>query len=246
MVNGKKIALLIIAYNEEEYIGACIKQWKGLVDKTVVLLSVKPWYGSQSEADKTLFIARDLGAEVIARYWETEAEQRSWGLARLYDYDYVIINDPDEFYTEDDRKNIIKVLQEGSEKCYRVNNVITYWKTPEYIFDPPDRHKPIIAVSPKEISFYEHRQPMPKDRKVLENCQPVMPVSIHHFSWVKPDKKIKAKIENFSHFDQIKPNWFDNIWLKWKPTMKNIRPYGVEESRAIKSQAPKEIINLIK
>lgn len=243
-----KIAVQIIAYNEEQYIGACIKQWKDLVDKIVVLVSAKPWYGSPSEADRTLFIARDLGAEVVVRHWDTEAEQRNWGVARLYDYDYVIICDPDEFYTLEDRKKIIETLKKGKENCYRAKEIITYWKTPEYIFNPPDKHKPLIALNPKEIGFYEHRQPMPKDRKVYEDWQPVIPVKIHHFSWVRSDKKVKAKIENFSHYDQISLDWFENVWLKWDndKTMEDIRPYGVEKSGAIKKSAPPEILNLIK
>jgi len=241
----KKIALLILAYNEEEYIGACIKQWQGFVDKIVVLLSAKPWYGLPSEADRTLFIARDL-AEVLIQDWRTEHDQRNYGLARLYDYDYVLTSDADEFYTLEDRKKIIKTLQNQDEPCFRADRMITYWKTTDYIFDPPDGHKPIIAVNPRKIKFYEHRQPMPVEETKLQTYQPIIPVAIHHLSWVRPDHKIKDKIEHFSHYDQIKPNWYENVWLKWTPEMEDIRPYGIEKSKAKYQPIPEEIKELVK
>jgi len=241
-----KIAVLIIAYNEERYIGACIKQWEGLVDKVVVLLSAKPWNGVPSEADRTEMIARKMGAEVIIQDWRTEAEQRSWGCARLYDYDFVIINDADEFYTREDRVKIIEHLEKNkNEPCFRCPNMVTYWKTPEYIFDPPDGHKPIIVVNPKKVKFYEHRQPMPVEETKLQEYQPIIPVTMHHFSWVRSDKEVKEKIEHYSHADIIKPNWYEDVWLKWEPNMDDIRPYGIERSRAVYNPAPKEITNLI-
>lgn len=242
-----KIAILTIAYNEDEYIAPCIKQWKEYNLHHLILISAKPWNGEPVEKDRTEEIARNLGVEVVVQDWRTEKEQRNWGLARLYDYDFVLIVDANEFYTEQDRKIILEYLHSKSnEPCFRAEKVITYWKTPEYILDPPDTHKPLIAVNPKKIKIYEVREPM----NVLDtrpwDYQPIIPVSIHHFSWVRSDKKVKEKIKQWSHSDIVKDNWYENVWLKWKPEMNDIRPYGIEKSRAIKKSAPQEIINLIK
>lgn len=238
-----KIAVLTVAYREEEYIERCIKQWQGLVSKHLVLVSTHPWNGVNLGFDKTSEIAREMGAEVIERYWETEGFQRDWGLAILRDYDYVIINDPDEFYTLEDRKKIISYLGTGEyTDAYRVENMITYWKTPEYIFDPMDKHKPLVAVNPKTVHFYEHRQTQPFDKSYpFQQFIITIPVTCHHFSWIHSDEKVKEKIQSYSHTDNIPLNWYEDVWEKWTPDSNLIiRPYG-EKSVAKYSPAPKEI-----
>lgn len=239
-----KIAVCTIAYNEEEYIGACIEQFKPFGLHHLVLLSSKSWNGTPVEPDKTKSIAIDKGAEVIVQHWLTEHEQRNFGLARLYDYDYVLIVDADELYEKSDIEVILKDL-EKKEPCYRADKMITYWKNSDYIFEPADGHKPIIAVNPKKVKFYEHRQPMPVEIKMLQDYQPVVGIKIHHFSWAKKDEKIKEKISSFSHADIIRPYWYEDIWQKWTPEMTNIRAYGIEVSKAVYNPAPQEIIDLI-
>jgi glycosyltransferase involved in cell wall biosynthesis len=238
-----KIAVLIITYNEEEYIKQCINQWGEL--PVLVLLSTKPWNGIPKESDNSLRLIKETNAKVVCQEWKTEYEQRNYGLAMLYDYDWVIISDSDEFYTEKDRKLLLETLENSQEKCHRANELVTYWKSSDFIFEPGDKHKPIIAVNPKKIKFFEHRQPQSVEEIKLQQEQPIIPVKIHHFSWVKPDNKIKGKIEAFSHYDIIKPGWYEDVWLKWNLEMNDIRPYGREISKAVFSPAPEEIKKLI-
>jgi len=251
-----KTAVCTIAYNEEEYINACMDNWSGIVDKHLVLVSVTPWNGSPVKKDATYEKAKERGADVILSYWETEALQRDWGLAYLHDYDYVFIVDPDEFYTKDDQRKIIDALTDqrdifGREikpmEAFSAAKMTTYWKTPEYSFNPPDKHRPLVAVDPKQLRFYEHRQVQPKDCAAVYQTQ-IMPIDVtcHHMSWVKSDDKIREKINSFSHCEDISPNWYENVWTKWVPGDRMmIRPYGVEDSIAIKKKAPQEIIDLI-
>jgi len=233
-----KIAVLTIAYNEPE-IGKCIEQWKGLVDKHLVLISSQPWNGVNVGDEGTKENTGD--AEVIERFWDTEAQQRDWGLGILRDYDYVLIIDPDEFYTLEDRQKIISSLK--GDDAYRAEKMLTYWKTRDYIFDPIDRHKPIIAVNPRKVRFCEHRQTQPFDKSYPFTEQaPLIPVTCHHFSWVHSDEKVKEKIQSYSHAYDIPIDWFEEVWKKWTPDSNlNIRPYG-DKSVAKYSPAPKEIL----
>jgi glycosyltransferase involved in cell wall biosynthesis len=244
-----KLAICTVAYNESEYIEKCIEKWKGKVDKHLVLVSTRPWNGEPQEYDGTAELAKKAGAEVIIRYWRTEAEQRNWGLAYLYDYDYVLIIDPDEFYIEEDQQKILKALEnptiEGKKTPVFVpKEMVTYWKTTDYIFDPADKHKPTIAIDPKKGTFLQHRCPQPFDGSV-PFLEPVgrIDVTCHHFSWVHSDKKVEEKIQSYSHTDVIPTNWYEDVWLKWEPNSNiQIRPYGVEQSTAKYSPAPKEIL----
>ena len=252
-----KIAVLTICFNEEEVIGACIRNWKDVADKHLVLISSETWNGLRWDIDKTEEIARGLGAEVVKGEWKSEAEQRTWGLARLYDWDYVLIVDPDEFYTKEDQNKILVQLSNPIDPSYRpdvqlpafrAQNVMTYWKTPEFAFDPPDRHKPVIAVDPKQLYSHEHRsfKFMGDSRKYLD-YMPFIDVTMHHFSYVKSDAKIKEKITSFSHSESVRPDWYVNVWQKWtEGSDMMVRSYGQEQSVAIHKPAPLEIVELFK
>jgi len=245
----RRYAVCSIVYNESEYIGACIRNWCGLVDKHLVLVSNKPWNGRPVPNDGTADIARKMGAEVIVGEWETEAQQRNEGLAILYDYDYVLIVDADELYTKDTQYKLIKMMDnpidiswrsDRQRPALRISSMTTYWKTHEYVFDPPDRHKPIIAVDPKQLFCHEHRQ-------FGTDYAPLVPGTCHHFSWAKTDEKVKEKIQSFSHAEDIFKNWYEDVWKSWTPGCRlQVRPYGTnEKSIAVYKPAPKEIMNLI-
>lgn len=250
-----KIAILTLAYNEAEHIRACVKNWGWTGLRHVVLVSTKPWNGSPQEDDNTVIIAKDAGAEVVIRFWDTEASQREWGLGLLHDYDYVLIVDPDEYYTKKAQERILEILNDPRDEmgrykkipAFRAENMVTYWKTPDYVFSPPDSHKPYIAVDPKQVRFNDKRQVQPQDAsEPFQQYAPLLPVTVHHFSWVKSDTKVAEKIQSYSHcrdFDGEK--WYEDIWLKWQPgSGALIRPYGIEKSVAVKNPAPDEIKRL--
>lgn len=256
-----KFAVCTIAYREADYIGACVLNWSGVADKHLVLVSTKPWNGVTLHDDGTTRMAQNAGAEVVLGEWKTEAEQRSWGLARLYDYDYVLIVDADELYTKEDQEKIIHALKNPihteytpdpdefrNVPAFRCDRIITYWKTPEYVYDPEDKHKPIIAVDPKQLYCYEHRQfKYPYSEYALLDYMPKIPgVTCHHFSFAKTDEKVKEKIVSFSHHDSVATDWYEEKWLKWQPNSDmQIRPYGQEPSIAKYQPAPQELIKLI-
>jgi len=243
----KKIAIITQAYKEEELITACIEQFKPFGLRHLVLVSAKPWNGRTPRGeDFTATLAKRAGAEVHIQYWKNEVEQRNWGLAYLYDYDYVLIIDSDEFFTQRDIQKMIDVLNNTDEPCYRSPKIKTYWKTPEYQFSPGDKHEPIIAVNPKKCKFYDCRQLAKIDDNVPEMYQPIMPIQMHHFSWVRNDERVDEKIEIFNDIVDIKTYWYKNIWKGWdnNKDMENIRPYGIEKSKIIKESAPLEIIQL--
>lgn len=254
MDNSKKTAILTIAYNEADIIRACIENWKGLVDEHLVLVSTIPWNGSPGEDDGTVDIARNKGAHVIVGKWEKEDEQRNFGLAYLYDYQYVIIVDPDELYTREDQEKILKRLKDPLDYVNKVNRNIpafaperleTYWKTLDYAFEPVDKHKPPIVVDPKQIKFRDKRALVRfKDGCGVEIIEK-LPVTCYHLSWVKTNQKVEEKIESYSHQDVIPLNWYEDIWLKWEPGSElQIRPYGIEKSKAIYRPCPEEIKKL--
>jgi glycosyltransferase involved in cell wall biosynthesis len=233
-----KIAVCTVAYNEAEWIKACVEQFKPLISRHLVLVSAVPWFGEPLRNDGTAEIAAAAGAEVYVQHWASESEQRNWGLARLYDYDYVLIIDADEFFSRSRLQSLITQLGDARGPCYRAAEMHTYWKTTDYVCYPYEAwDAPVIAVDPKRTKFNWQRQiqPIEENRRIVA---PTLPVRLYHMSWVKSDEKVLEKISTFSHATHIRPGWYENVWKKWTPEMNDIIPYGPDMMKAIYSPCP--------
>jgi glycosyltransferase involved in cell wall biosynthesis len=236
-----RVAVCTVAYNEAEWIRACILQFKPWIDRHVVLVSSRPWCSAGGRDDGTARLARESGAEVHVEYWQSEAEQRNWGLRLLADYDYVLIVDADELYSQSAIRETLAALARDQDPYFRVAEMQTYWKTPDYVCAPPGAWRsPIVAVSPGRARFRKQRQV-----ELLSGDRPPagrIPVTLHHMSWVKSDIKVREKLETFSHASEIRPGWYENIWLKWTPETNDLgdmAPYGLEEMFVVRCPCPK-------
>ena len=241
-----RVAIMTIAYNEEDFIGAVVRNWKGKVHKHCVFLSSKPWHGQELPKDKTEEIAKSHGAEVVSMHWPSETAQRNYALGYLRDYDYVLIVDADELYTEADTFKILDTLgTTGGEwrvdniNCYRIGTMKSYFKTTDYILDPPDTHKPNVAIDPKKTTFRDCRIPS-QDLEIL-----VPDVVMHHVSYLRNDLRLYHKMKQFEHYNQVSNEWFNEVWKKWHPDSENVRAYGREISKAVQDPMPEEIKKLL-
>ena len=237
-----KIGILTICYNEQDTIEAVIKNWDNKVYKHLILHSDKPWHGIEQPRDNTEeIVSKYQNTEFIRMNWRSEHEQRNWGLAYLYDYDYVLIVDADELYTEKEQGIILNRLGkenrfEDNNYCYRIKNVNTYYKSLNEILDPPDTHEPVIAVNPKKILFTEARVPN-------TDYQIPIDVTMHHLTYCKSNDKMRNKFNQFEHCSDVKNNWFSDVWMS--DSKNNVRAYGKENSKCVNSPAPDEIKRLI-
>lgn len=240
-----KVGVLTLAYNEEQFIGAVLENWRGKVSRHVVLLSSKPWHGVELPRDKSAEICKHYGVEVISLPWPSETAQRNWGLGYLSDCDYVLQVDADELYEEKDQLTLLSALgtKAGEDfvdntNCYRTSGMITYFKTPDYVLDPPDGHWPVVAINPLKATFMDCRVPS-------QDYQLVLPITMHHVSYLRNDLRLWHKMQQFEHYNQVRPSWFSDVWQKWEPGMANVRSYGVETSTTKLQPMPDEIRGLI-
>lgn len=241
-----KFGVCICVYNERDMLKACLKQFPKWIDRILVLISKKPWHGSNApDAGRTELMLRnikDRRLEVISNDWSTEAIQRSWGLGRLHDMDWVFIVDADEFYTQEGWEKLKLKLEKPDPESpvLTINEIITYWKTPQYKLNPGDAHKPVVAVDPKRTTIFDKRESVDMLRMITD-------VPMHHFSWVKSDDEVWQKIHNWSHAKDFDPTiWYNNVWLGWEEGMKNIHPYGGKGCSAVKVEPPTEIMEYFK
>ena len=66
------ITVIILAFNEEIHIERCLQRLVGWVERMVVIDSFS--------TDRTVEIARSLGAQVLQHPWKNHADQFRWGL----------------------------------------------------------------------------------------------------------------------------------------------------------------------
>jgi glycosyltransferase involved in cell wall biosynthesis len=87
------ITAIILAFNEEIHIGRCLSRIMPLVERVVVVDSFS--------TDRTVEIARTLGAEVLQRRWKNYADQFQWALDNVDPTtDWVLRLDADEYFEE--------------------------------------------------------------------------------------------------------------------------------------------------
>ena len=236
--------VLLLAYNENKLLKACLKQFPPWISEMLVLISEKPWNGKRSDTEgltsQVVFeaVRRDPRVQFLKLPWPTEHDQRNYGLGRLGIHDWVFIVDADEFYTKEDWEKLRQTLENAPEDCRQVRcRMKTYWKTPEWSWSPPDSHTALIAVKPTYTVFLDKRE--------VQNSlgMVVAPVTMHHMSWVRSDAEIRAKIDNWSHADDFsRDNWYFEKWLGWKPGMRGLHPYGNPDIEAVHDPAPDGIM----
>lgn len=235
-----RVSVLMLAYNEHELIGPCLRQIPKWIDQILVLASKRPWLGSDSsDAPKTLEVVRGMKDDrirLLSLDWRTEHDQRNWGMGYLHDQDWVVVLDADEFYTSEGWERLKQDMEDAPKTSgvIRCGEMHTYWKTTDYRWEPSDGHRPVVAIKPSMATFCDKREvPIDILQKVSEG------LTMYHLSWVKSDASVLSKIQNWMHakdFDAQK--WYREKWLKWEPSMEDIRPYGVERSRAVYDPVP--------
>jgi len=225
-----KLAAITPSYNDEALIGACIKGFAPYVQRHIVMVSQKPYFGETEEPDNTAEIASGLGAEVIYGRWQLDHYQRNTAIEMLQEFDWILIADTDVFMLEDDMKSLIEKLKTETKDAVRVNHY-PYWKDWEHVIE--DTFKPMFAVRPN-VRFVHIGNVGCENALYLDVHQ-------HHLSWSEP-KDIVSKISHYSHANQIPSDWYEKHFVNWEESDQAVLPdrtYGIR-----KQSFPKELREL--
>jgi hypothetical protein len=49
-------------------------------------------------------------------------------------------------------------------------------------------------------------------------------ILMHHFSYARSDEFVKNKLATFEHSHEILPDWYEKVWLGFKPGDRNFHP----------------------
>ncbi|MFT6176687.1 MAG: glycosyltransferase involved in cell wall biosynthesis, partial [Bacteroidia bacterium] len=119
MNDNSKISAIIITFNEQEHIGACIRSLQGVVDEVLVVDS--------HSTDDTVSISESLGAKVISAKWQGYADTKNVGNQNAT-YNTILSIDADEELSEDLRASILtrKSIGFSIEHVYKFNRLNNY------------------------------------------------------------------------------------------------------------------------
>jgi glycosyltransferase involved in cell wall biosynthesis len=103
VLNSCSISVVILTYNEEVNLPACLDSLKGLACEVFVVDS--------GSTDRTAEIARSYGAEVALHEFQTQAQQLNWALDHLtFKGDWVLRMDADERLTPELAQELVTRL----------------------------------------------------------------------------------------------------------------------------------------
>jgi len=110
----EKLSTVIITYNEEAKIERCIKSIESISDEIIVLDSFS--------TDKTVSIARNLGAQVYAHKFLGYIKQREKSISFATN-NLVLALDADEYIDQKLRVEILSIKEKPIADCYKLNRL---------------------------------------------------------------------------------------------------------------------------
>jgi glycosyltransferase involved in cell wall biosynthesis len=113
-----KLSAVVITFNEEKKIGACIASLQGVADEIIVM--------DANSTDQTAAISQAMGARVIVQTWLGYGQQKNYA-ASLALYDTILSMDADEVLSATLQQSILAAKAKGFEGVYQMNMLNNYY-----------------------------------------------------------------------------------------------------------------------
>jgi acetyltransferase-like isoleucine patch superfamily enzyme len=233
-----RFAAHVIVFNCDRTILKMLKNCGPFVEKIYVAYSPVAWTYNPEAREQIpnstpLSILEKSGfshkIEVIRGEWCTDEETRNACLLRAKEdgFDFLIIQDPDEFYFHADyARNIQEIIDHPHYEQY-TTPWICFWKTLDYVLLGKDGSTitgfPQFAVNlKKDVHFVQSRITSAVSERLL-------PGVCFHLSYVLSDKELHSKISTWAHTRDFNTGeWFRTKWLEWNPLTRDLHPINPE------------------
>jgi len=222
-----KLSVIILTYNEEKHIARCINSLKPIAKNIFIVDSFS--------SDKTVEIAKSLGAKVYQNEWKNHAIQFQWGLDNCpIDTTWVMKMDADEYI-------LPELAKEINEKLPALNKDITgiYIKRRVYFMDRWIKHGSYYPIWLLRIWRYEYgrmeQRWMDEHIKLLEGNTinfkyDLVDENLNNLTWwinkhngyaSREAIDILNIIYNFLEYDEVEARFFGTQeqrkrWLKYR------------------------------
>lgn len=241
-----RLALHAPNYDCDDFVLRWLENVGPRVEKIFLAYPKRPWgYNPVSRITLTNNADPDIlkssrfvnKVEVIRGDWSTEEETRNDCLdrAREEGFDFLIVQDLDEFYTHEEfDKNIKGLVRNPKFHSYRAPWHI-FWRDVRHII----RFREVV-VRPDGVELFREQRGtvaymaafalnLGTDVRFHEKRMPTHLQSVQlldgvccHLSMVLSDSAMRLKLKTWGHAHQVKRNWYRYKWEAWRPISRNI------------------------
>lgn len=234
----ENVTATILTWREGPFLDAVLGVVCPKVHRVVILEDDRPMYGKDDpalvppwETKKVVddFVARNPQFKDVIDFRVTnfsddgkqrEASRRneSMRIAREeHKTEWAWLVDADEIYTDEQAARLWSLVLDckaGVVHC----SWHTYWRSLRWVVDPPEPFRPAVAMRTdarcREARNFEH----PLGKMFIN--EPLL----HHYSYARPPSDILRKLKTWTHAEEVLGGWFQNVFLKWTPEMRDLHP----------------------
>jgi len=228
------IAAHMLGYGINRFLPDCVSYVLPHVAKLFVGYSAKPFsYNKVVRETETNPTPREsfdrLGGgskiEVIDGDWATEEEARNACLdaARRQGFDWLLVIDADEFYTEQCWEQLLARLRNSARQDHLITTWYNFFKSSHYVLMERDggikSTNAGFAVRCSSGIRFRDRRLTTADRSQIVDCP------CYHYGYVMSDAEMLQKISTWSHAaDFNRERWYRLKWQNWTPSTRNLHP----------------------
>ncbi len=224
MVGMNDISVTLIVRNEEQFISQCLESVRDITDDLVVIDT-----GSE---DRTVELARQLGARVICRPWPRDfAKARNWALEEAKN-PWILMLDADEVLLADDQDMLLQAVTQPTADAYNLR-IVSLTDRPEDLAEA--RVTRLFRNDPRiRWEGRVHEQIIPSVGRAGMTLEP-LDVRLMHYGYLNRVMTDRKKLErNLDLLDQslteaVEPEW--KAYLYWQRAQTLIPLARYDESK---------------
>ena len=230
----KRFAAHVLMFNCDQFILRMIDNCAPFVEKIFVAYSEVPWTYNPVARDnyknptnkELLKKSKHLSKiELIEGVWEKDEDQRNACLdrARAEGFDYLIIQDADEFYTDNAYQRNLEAITENPDwDVYKIK-LHVFWKSLDFVIESKDGSI-IAGDAPFAINCHSNMKFI-RSRSLNSNSSFSLDGLCYHLSYVLNDDELYRKINTWTHTQEFKTeSWYKRKWVNWTEETKNLHP----------------------
>jgi len=230
-----RFSVQILMFDCDRFILPAIENCAPFVEKIYIARSDLPWsydpaarekFSNKTSPDILRQSPHFDKIELVEGDWPTEEAQRNSCLerARAAGFDYMLIQDADEFYTREAYAANLRGIEENPGYDYYAAPFLGFWKSLKYVLLGADGSTvtgwpPFAVDCRRDVAFTRARLPQPRSHFDL-------PGECFHLSFVLSDDEVRGKLGTWAHAHQFdRERWFRRKWLDWNPAYtRNLHP----------------------
>jgi hypothetical protein len=230
----KHFAAHVLMFNCSSFILRMIDNCAPFVDKIYVAYSEVPFsYNSRSRlqisnpTDKSILNNSKYFNKIhlIEGIWEKDEDARNDCLkqAKIDGFDYLIIQDADEFYFAEDYRNNLDQINSNLDYDVYVSPWHVFWKNSNYVIEFKDKkvteYNAGFAINCKTVKKFD------RSRTVVSKKIFFLTGLCYHFAYALTDIELRCKINTWLHSVEFnRDSWFRRKWLLWHESTINLHP----------------------